>query len=136
MRKRLIAGTALVAVIGLATFAATGFGLGASDDAASQRLRAPATLVLKAEPQRATPSNGVLYLANTDTLGKGTNTLTIGTCPAQTSVVNGFLSANDPQQSGRLTIRGGAPLSTTKWFVDYSLSLKTKVYFGIVCKHR
>ena len=29
-----------------------------------------------------------------------------------------------------------APVSTTKWFVDYSLTAKTKVYFGIVCKHR
>jgi hypothetical protein len=135
MRKRLIAGTAFVAVIGLATFAATGFGLGGSQDAASQRLRAPATQVVKAEPQRATPSNGVVYLSNTTILGKGTNTLTIKTCPAQTSVVNGFMSANDPKQSNRLTIRGGAPLSTTQWFVDYSLTLRTKVYFGIVCKH-
>ena len=136
MRKRGIAGATVVVVIGVASFAATGFGIGANDDAVSQRLRAPATHVVKAEPQRATPSNGVVYLTNTQVLNKGTNALTIGACPSQTSVVNGFLSANDPKQSGRLTIRGGAPVSTTKWFVDYSLTAKTKVYFGIVCKHR
>jgi hypothetical protein len=79
-----------------------------------------------------------VYLTNTATLEKGTNSLSIGTCPAQTSVVNGFLSTNDPAQSSRLTIRGGGPIfkKTPNWFVDYSLTAKTKVFFGIVCKHR
>jgi hypothetical protein len=137
MRYKAIGGVAIVAVAGLAAFAAIGLGRdGGSATATSGRPTASTSLT--ADHKRAGSTGGIVYRVGVQEGGllDGENSAKLGTCPKKSLIINGALATSNPAESSHLTIRGSGILSPHKWFVDYANDAGSDLsaFITVVCK--
>jgi hypothetical protein len=137
MRYKAIGGVAIVAVAGLAAFAAIGLGRDGGGATATDGRPAAGTL-LTAGHKRAGSTGGIVYRVGIQEGGilDGEHSARLGTCPKRSIIINGDLATSNPSESSHLTIRGSGVFSAHKWFVDYANDAGSDLdaYITVVCK--
>ena len=130
MRGKAVAGLAIVV---LAILAFTAIGLGRDGGGATAEPGRHETVTV--DHKRA-GDGGIRYVVGAGAIQSGNSSLTIKACAKNFIVINGFLAAQNPADSGKLTIRGSGPTGPRQWFVDYGATGGTSVdaVFGLVCK--